>query len=74
MIAAYRHPEPARGRQLMPAVIDTLSAGVPAALTELRRLGRTLKRRSADVLAYIPARFHRHQLEDLDRACAVPVG
>jgi transposase len=52
MIAAYRHPEPARGRELMQAVIDTLSAGVPTALTELRRLGRTLKRRSVDVLAY----------------------
>ncbi len=52
MIAAYRHPEPARGRELMQAVIDTLSHAVPAALTELRRLGRTLKRRAADVLAY----------------------
>ena len=36
----------------MQAVIDTLSTGVPAALTELRRLGRTLKHRAADVLAY----------------------
>jgi hypothetical protein len=36
----------------MQAVIDSLSAGVPKALTELARLGRTLKKRSADVLAY----------------------
>ena len=36
----------------MRAVIDDLSHDVPAALTELRRLGRTLKQRAADVLAY----------------------
>jgi transposase len=36
----------------MTALIDTLSHGVPAALTELRTLGRTLKKRAADVLAY----------------------
>jgi transposase len=55
MIAAYREPDSAHGRELMQAVIDTLAHGVPAALSELRRLGRTLKRRAADVLAY----FHR---------------
>lgn len=52
MIAAYRHPDRAHGRRLMQAVVDDLSAGVPAALTELRRLGRTLKKRAVDVLAY----------------------
>ncbi|MDQ1290035.1 MAG: hypothetical protein QG622_3601 [Actinomycetota bacterium] len=52
MIAAYRHPDKARGRELMQAVIDTVSQGVPTALTELRKLGRTLKRRATDVLAY----------------------
>ena len=36
----------------MHAVIDSLSKAVPAALTELRRLGRTLQRRAADILAY----------------------
>ena len=36
----------------MEAVIASLSHGVPAALTELTTLGRTLKRRAADVLAY----------------------
>ena len=52
MIAAYRDPDRRRGRERMQAVIDSVSSGVPAALTELRRLGRTLKRRAADVLAY----------------------
>ena len=52
MIGAYREPDRARGRQLMHAVIESLSSGVPAALTELITLGRTLKKRAADVMAY----------------------
>jgi Transposase len=36
----------------MSSIITNLSAGVPAALTELRTLGRTLKKRAEDVLAY----------------------
>lgn len=52
MIGAYREPDRAKGRQLMTALIESLSHGVPAALTELRTLGRTLKKRAADVLAY----------------------
>jgi transposase len=52
MIAAYREPDRRHARQLMAAVIASLSAGVPRALKELARLGRTLKKRSADVLAY----------------------
>ncbi len=52
MIAAYRHPDRASGRAAMVAVIDTLREGVPAALVELRRLGRTLNQRASDVLAY----------------------
>ena len=52
MIGAYRHTDKTQGRQLMRAVIDDLSHDVPTALTELRRLGRTLKQRAADVLAY----------------------
>jgi transposase len=36
----------------MTRLITALSAGVPAALTELRTLGRTLKRRATDILAY----------------------
>ena len=52
MIAAYREPDRARGKKLMQAVVDSLSTGVPAALTELKKLGGTLKRRATDVLAY----------------------
>ena len=52
MIAAYREPDRARGRELMEKLIGSLSHGVPSALTELTTLGRTLKKRAADVLAY----------------------
>jgi transposase len=52
MITAYREPDRTKGRELMHAVIESVSAGVPAALTELVKLGRTLKQRAADVLAY----------------------
>ena len=34
------------------AVIEAIGSGVPAGLSELRTLGRTLKRRTEDVLAY----------------------
>jgi transposase len=36
----------------MTKLITSLSSGAPAALVELRTLGRTLKQRAADVLAY----------------------
>ena len=36
----------------MTSLIDALSVGVPAALTQLRTLGRTRKKRADDVLAY----------------------
>jgi hypothetical protein len=49
---AYRHPDKTAGGQLMRKVIDDLSHDVPAELTELRRLGRTLKQRVEDVVAY----------------------
>jgi transposase len=52
MIAAYREPDRTQGRQLMVNLIDSLSHGVPKALTELITLGRTLTKRAADVLAY----------------------
>lgn len=52
MITAYRETDRTRGRRLMCHLIESLSHGVPAALSELRKLGRTLKRRAADVLAY----------------------
>ena len=52
MIAAYREPDRARGRELMEKLIESVSVGVPAALTEIITLGRTLKKRADDVLAY----------------------
>jgi transposase len=52
MIAAYRHPDRKAGRELMVKLIASLSHGVPAALGELVTLGRTLKKRAHDVLAY----------------------
>ncbi|MDK9322829.1 ISL3-like element ISPfr4 family transposase [Propionibacterium freudenreichii] len=52
MIAAYRHEDRSRGRELMAKLIDDLSAGVPTVLVEITKLGRTLKKRAADVLAY----------------------
>ena len=36
----------------MVKLIDSISSGVPKALTEIVTLGRTLKKRAADVLAY----------------------
>jgi transposase len=52
MIAAYREPDRAKGRQLMSRLIESVSHGVPKALSEVRTLGRTLNKRLADVLAY----------------------
>ena len=52
MVAAYRHPDRAKGRELMTTLIDSLGHGVPKALSEVVTLGRTLKQRAADVLAY----------------------
>ncbi|MGH3502653.1 MAG: ISL3 family transposase [Nocardioidaceae bacterium] len=52
MIDAYREPDRRRGRDLMAKLIASISAGVPAALVELKTLGRTLKKRAVDVLAY----------------------
>ena len=52
MIAAYRHEDRCRGRELMVKLIDTIGTGVPNALVEVTTLGRTLKKRAAGVLAY----------------------
>jgi len=52
MIAAYREPDRTRGRELMQNLIESVSHGVPSALTEVITLGRTLRKRAADVLAY----------------------
>jgi transposase len=52
MITAYRQTDRAAGRELMTKLIEAISSGVPKALTEIRTLGRTLKKRAIDVLAY----------------------
>ncbi|MGH3544374.1 MAG: transposase, partial [Mycobacteriales bacterium] len=52
MIAAYREPDRAKGRELMVRLIESVSHGVPKALIELTKLGRALKQRTDDVLAY----------------------
>ena len=53
IIGAYRDPTKIRGKALMQAEINTLtSTRVPRGLTELITLGRTLKRRAGDILAY----------------------
>ncbi|MBM9461803.1 ISL3 family transposase [Nocardioides sp. zg-536] len=52
MIAAYRDEDRGRGRAQMVKLIEAVSAGVPKALSEVVTLGRTLKKRADDVLAY----------------------
>jgi transposase len=52
MITAYRQPDRSRGRALMRQLIDSIANSVPAALSEVITLGRTLTKRAADVLAY----------------------
>lgn len=43
---------PTTGKKKMTALIKSLSDCVPKALLEVAQLGRTLKKRAADVLAY----------------------
>jgi transposase len=52
MIATYREPDRTRGRELMQRLIVSVGHAVPAVLTEIITLGRTLTMRAADVLAY----------------------
>ena len=52
MVTAYREPDRSRGRELMVSLIASVSTGVPAALVEVTKLGRTLNQRAVDVLAY----------------------
>lgn len=54
IIDTYRAPDTAAGKAMVRAEINTLtSTRVPRGLTELITLGRTLKRRTGDILAYI---------------------
>jgi transposase len=52
IVAAYRDPDRTAAKTTLAGIIGELASGVPAVLTELITLGRTLKRRAADVLAY----------------------
>ena len=52
MITAYREADRVKGRHLMESLIASISHGVPGALKEVVTLGRTLKKRAADILAY----------------------
>jgi len=52
IVTAYRQPDRAAAKAALAKVIKSISRGVPDELSELITLGRTLKRRAADVLAY----------------------
>ena len=52
IVAAYREPDKKKAKEMMHAVIETITSGVPAALVEIRKLGRTMKQRAADILAF----------------------
>ncbi len=52
MVAAYRAKNPSEGRAMLAKLIDSLADGVPSALVEIAKLGRTLNKRASDVLAY----------------------
>ena len=52
MVAAYREPDRAKGKEMMQSLIAKLARAVPKKLIELAALGRTLKKRSTDILAY----------------------
>jgi transposase len=52
IVAAYRDPDRTAAKHTLNLIIGELATGVPAALTELITLGRTLNKRAPDVLAY----------------------
>jgi transposase len=52
IVRAYREPDRATGKDLMNKLIASVGQGVPSALREVTVLGRTLKKRAADILAY----------------------
>ena len=52
MVTAYREFDRAKAKAKMEKVIAALSKKVPDTLEELGKLGRTLTKRAADVLAF----------------------
>ena len=52
VIGAYREKNKKKAAKKMRRLIEAIGTAVPAALVEIAKLGRTLRRRAADVLAY----------------------
>jgi transposase len=52
IVAAYRARNHAEGQRIMAHLIDAISTTVPKALPEVITLGRTLRKRAGDILAY----------------------
>lgn len=78
MIAAYRHEDRRQGRELMVKLINSISNRVPT-LTEVITLGGTLKKRAADVLAYLDRPGTSNGLTEalngrLEHLCGIALG
>jgi len=56
MVDAYRHGDRIAGKRALATRIESLRTGVPTALIEVHRLGRTLNVRAGDTLAYFDRR------------------
>jgi len=52
IVAAYRNPNRKKAKKRLRKLIDSISHGIPNTLNELQTLGRTMKRRATDILAY----------------------
>lgn len=52
IFTAYPEPDNKFCMQQIPALMDAVSSSVLTAPIELRKLGRTLKKRAADILAF----------------------
>ena len=53
MIAAYRESDPTTSKTRTESLITKLIHAVPTCLTEAATLGRTLKKRAADILTFL---------------------
>lgn len=67
MIAAYRHADHRQGRALTVKLINSISSGVVKSLTKVITLGRMLKNRAVDVLAYFDLPDHIQRTDRDDR-------
>ena len=61
MIAAYRESDPTTGKTRMKSLITKLTHAVPTCLTEVAALGRTLKKRAADILTFLRPPPHQQR-------------